>query len=165
MMKKPHTDVADDLRAMLAGLMCLPTSGADFAECAESSSGTQSANCAHSAPKNAEPMATRPYARNDADVAAGIPVYRVGDDPLPATDSLYEAGSDCLILAYSTRLHVSDWLKLAGEAEADPHVVATVLTDLRAAIAMLEPTAPADGDMNLHTEPQAGLVWNDEERP
>lgn len=160
-------DVADDLRARLAGFAKNSDSGALCAERAKSVLPTDSANCAHSLqhPNSlASPM--RPamsFATREADVKAGFPLYRVGDEPLKSSGSVRNAGLNALILAFSTRRHVDEWLTLAGSDPLEAAVLRDVQTDLRQALAVLEsrsitePAAPME--RHRRVESQTDLSW------
>ena len=148
MTPNPKLDVSDDLREMLAGLMSLPAPSAQYAECAESTADAHSANCAHSAPASvfedaAETIeAAHTFARSDADLAQGQPVYGPSDAALALPVTLYEAGANSLILAYALRRHTERWLAMADGEPPDAAILHDVLEDLHATLRMLEPAKP-----------------------
>ncbi|MBI1374511.1 MAG: hypothetical protein GC159_17475 [Phycisphaera sp.] len=74
------------------------------------------------------PTPTRPYASNDAERAAGMPVYTPDDEPL-VTRNPRMAWLDVMILAYAMRLHAD---RASRTSPCDPDV-ARIINDHLAA--------------------------------
>ncbi|MEX2216177.1 MAG: hypothetical protein WD768_18850 [Phycisphaeraceae bacterium] len=78
------------------------------------------------------------FANDDAETDAGLPIYSSADEPLPAPQTTREAGAHALILTYSARRRVQEWLTIAGDNKPDAGLLADVLSDAREIVALVE---------------------------
>lgn len=76
------------------------------------------------------------FAISDAEATAGLKVYSSADDPLPTGSR--DEGLHALILCYSARRRVKEWIGQAANQPLDSDLLRDVESDLRAALAMLE---------------------------